>query len=114
MRGWIGGPTASLGPPAPASSPQHSDKSCAVLAPPSHPFPSGKLFLQEIMTSPPPSEATRAGSAGKARDATWMWPGGQPSPAHSDLGARLLPGFELVSDLMAVSKRPLVLNSFGS
>lgn len=45
----------------------------------------------------------------------WMWPEGQPSLAHSDLGAWLLPGFELVSDLlMAVSKLPLVLNSFGS
>ena len=112
MRGWIEDPTASLGPPAPASSPQHLDKSCAFLAPPSHPFPSGKLFLQEIMTPPP--GASRADSAGKAGDATWMWPGGQPSPAHSDLGARLLPGFELVSNLMAVSKLPLVLSSFGS
>lgn len=65
--------------------------------------------------APLPPEATRAGSAGKARDATWIWPEDQPSPAHSDLGAWLLPGFELVSDLLvAVSKLPLVLNSFGS
>lgn len=44
----------------------------------------------------------------------WMWPEGQPSLAHSDLGSWLLPGFELVSDLLvAVSKLPLVLNSFS-
>lgn len=65
--------------------------------------------------APLPPEATRASSAGKARGAMWMWPEGQPSLAHSDLGNWLLPGFELVSDLLvALSKLPLVLNSFGS